>query len=88
MNDPKVADLIRVSRAGDQLRVEVDGVPLPFEVDPSGVQQVIGVGAHPGLMLTIPARRVVTDDSLEERHSPERQAAVRERLERLAPPGS
>lgn len=83
-----IADLIRVTRAGDKLRIEVDGVVLPFEVDPAGVQQIIGVGAHPGLMLTIPARRVVTDDSLDERHAPEKQAAIRAKIDALSPPGS
>jgi len=77
-----------VERHGDKLTITVDGVPLPCEVDPAGVQQVIGVGAHPGLMLTIPARRVITDDSLEERHSPAKQSAIRAKLDALAPPGS
>lgn len=84
----RVADLIRVERHGDSLRITIDGHVLPFDVDPAGVQQVIGVGAHPGLMLTIPARRVVTDDSLDERHSPEKRDAIRARLEALSPPGS
>jgi hypothetical protein len=84
----RVADVIRVERHGDSLRITIDGQELPCDVDPSGVQQVIGVGAHPGLMLTIPARRVVTEDSLDERRSPEKQAALRAKIDRLSPPGS
>lgn len=82
----RVADTIRVERHGDKLTITIDGKPLPFEVDAGGVQTVIAPGMHPGLMLTIPARRVLIDDSLDERHSPEKQAQVRARLEALSPP--
>ncbi|QVJ03062.1 hypothetical protein KGD82_13590 [Nocardiopsis eucommiae] len=86
MSDPKPADTIRVQRHGDRLRITVDGVVLPFEVDAGGVQTVIAPGAHPGLMLTIPARRVLVDDCLDEVRSPEKQARIRAKLDSLAPP--
>lgn len=85
MSDPKAADTIRVERHGDKLTITVDGVALPFEVDPGGVQTTIGPGHHPGLMLIIPARRVLIDDSLDERRSPEKQAQIRAKIDAVAP---
>lgn len=82
---PRVPERIRVERTGDRLRVLIDGVELEWEVDAHGVSTAATPGGHPGITLTIPARRVEVVDALEGRVSDDRRAGAREHLESLSP---
>lgn len=81
---PRVPERIRVERAGDRLRVYIDGQELQWEVDAHGVSTAASTVGHPGITLTIPALRVEFVDALEGRVDNGRRAA-REHLESLSP---
>ncbi|GAA4928766.1 hypothetical protein GCM10023224_05070 [Streptomonospora halophila] len=82
---PSTPEVIRVERTGDTLRVLIDGVELPCEVDPSGVQSMVVAGAQPGITVHLPARRVEVVDAMEGRVSDARRSEARDYLNKLAP---
>lgn len=80
---------IDVVRRGDgPPEVTIDGQPVPWDIDPSGVRAISAGGYQPGITLTIPADTVTVTDSVEPAVPVEEQQRVQDYLQSKAPPSS
>lgn len=80
---------IEVVRHGNSApEVTIDGRPVPWEIDPSGVRAIAAEGYQPGITLTIPADIVQVTDSVEPAVPEEERRRVHEHLQSKAPPSS
>lgn len=82
------AHLIEVERYGDTLRILIDGKPLPFPVDETGVRVMAAPGYPSGINITIPASEVRLVDSQAPEVPKAETRRVADHLASKAPPSS